>query len=861
MVSQGHWAGGRGWWLAGATGIAVASGLIAAWLLMRGNFAAGIALLMVSIVTLRWPQSIWLDDSGPDLSPRERTLSLLAVCAIGIFFRVYRLEPPGIWGDDAINGLLAFDVLDGKITSPFQLVTHSMSNFHALTNYTIAGAFWAFGAGPVTLRLPGIVAGVLCIPLLYGIAAPLFGARVALLAALLFASSPMQVTHSKVLVQVVLGQLFLMLGLWALVRGLVDSRRWLIAIAGVPCALCLCTYHSAKLAPLVAVPFLAVTALKAAPPRRQLLRGVAGFGVVLLLCSLPAVVGYVKNPGALTARIGGVALWPMIRDTHSLAPLWEAVWRTLMIFQYQQGPEYHWMGIGSDPAFNMIVAFLFVHGLVQSLRHCLEPRHMLLLTWVAIGLVPGLLSAEAPRVYRVLLATPPLFIWAALPVAGLLYSASAAVQPQRWVRRVAVLLVLAVPLIDFNYYFYRVYTHREFRWFQAARMLTMARTLRQFGPDWVGDLLVSGFDADYESLRFLSRAWGLTIRDVNSLADVLPVRDLPKGGILFMMDKTTAATTAAMRAVYPSVTPDIRLDPQPRSWWLDRWLPLAKAEERQTAAAFFPVSRATANAIRGVVVSFFAADGTPIATRVDAQIGVQQMEQLPSGPIAPTQVRWSGAIFAPADGRYEFKLESGAQARVWIDGIAIVSHDRPEGGRDLAQGLHRLAADATVWDLPVLRLQWQPPGSQMRAIAPDLLFRDGNPHGLLAEYEGEGRALHRIEPYPYYAFFPPTFTQSFNVRWRGHLRIPPPGGYRLEIAAAGRRDMRIDGHGWQQSDAITAGTHDLDLSILGMRGAAHLQIHWIRPDGGRELVPAEAFTPPYDVAPPAADATAEEEQP
>ena len=169
--------------------------------LMWGHFGLGGALLAGSVLMLRWPHSIW---SGPppfELSPGMRRLALLAVCAVAVFYRVYYLNQPGLWGDDALNGLLAYDILDGRIGSPFKLVTHSHSTFHALSNYPIAAAFWLFGADLTTLRLPGIILSILCVPLLYATMAPLFGSSVALLAALFQATSPPQLTHAKELAE------------------------------------------------------------------------------------------------------------------------------------------------------------------------------------------------------------------------------------------------------------------------------------------------------------------------------------------------------------------------------------------------------------------------------------------------------------------------------------------------------------------------------------------------------------------------------------------------------------------------------------------------------------------------------------
>ena len=118
------------------------------------------------------------------------------------------------------------------------------------------------------------------------------------------------------------------------------------------------------------------------------------------LALIPAIRGYVRQPEALVQRVGATSIWPLLREQHSLWPLWDAAWRTLLIFHYQQGPEYHWFGLGSDPAVNVVIGFLLVHGAVESVLRWREPRHLLLLSWFAIGLLPGVLSTGAPRIQR-----------------------------------------------------------------------------------------------------------------------------------------------------------------------------------------------------------------------------------------------------------------------------------------------------------------------------------------------------------------------------------------------------------------------------------------------------------------------------
>jgi len=811
---------------------------------MSGRFTTGGVWLLVSVLTLRCPPSVWKDDENVELPTRQLRFALLGVCVLGVFFRTYQMTPPGLWGDEAMNGLRALDILDGKVHSPFELVEQPLTQFHALSNFPIAAAFRAFGAGPTSLRLPGILAGILEVPLLFGTFSPLFGSATALVATTFFASSPWQITHAKGLTQIEFGRFFLLLAMCLVVRGVAGKRRWLVPLAGVPLAGCLYTYHAAKLAPLVPAIFL-LAALRRGPKRRALALWSAALLLVFVCSSIPAVFSYIRQPYALTGRVETVALWPQLRRAHSLAPLWESIWRTLMIFQYQQGPIYNWFGIGADPALNLILAFLFVHGLVESLRHCTTPRHVLLLGWLVVGLVPGVLSTGAPRAYRIFLASPPLYVWAALPLARLYHAATRGATPRRWLQGAVIGIVLAVPLVDFNYYFYRLYTNRQFRWYQVTRLIDMADTLKALGPGWTGYVIAGSFTAGYETLAFLSRAWGLTFADVRSLADVLPIRDEPQGGVLFIVDGSNAALTALIQSLYPTVEADVRSDPPVRTWWLDRWLPLVAPEEpARPMVTFFAVPRRTADSIRGVTVMFLAADGEPLATRIDPQLRINGVADVPPGPGTPAEVKWSGALYAPSDGTYQFALESGADARVWIDDRLALSQVAHAASVWLAQGLHRITAEATLTAPPTFHLQWQPPDGAMGEIPGALLFRSSDIHGLLATYDLGNRTLRRIEPYPYYGFFNDVFPEPFATQWRGRLHVPAPG-CQLDVSSNGTTSITIDGRHMPAGATLSAGDHDLAIDITDVRGAFRLQVFWQLRTNGRQPVPPSAFTPPF----------------
>ena len=277
---------------------------------------------------------------------------------LAVFFRVYRLNQPGLWGDDAAQRAARLRHLGRQdpLAVPASSGTRTVP-FTRCPDYPIAAAFWLFGPDLTTLRLPGIVLGALCVPLLYATTAPLFGTTVGLLAALFYASSPPQLTHAKQLVQIITGQFFQLAGLCLLVRGLAGRRTWLVIAAALPLGR-VHLYVSCGQAGAAGgtrlrgrrPPLHRRAGRHGTPARGRPRRDAGGIhaGPAPRRARVRASVPTRSSSGSTTRRSGSSS-----PPQHSLWPLWDAVWRTLLLFHYQQGPEYHWFGIGFDPAVNV----------------------------------------------------------------------------------------------------------------------------------------------------------------------------------------------------------------------------------------------------------------------------------------------------------------------------------------------------------------------------------------------------------------------------------------------------------------------------------------------------------------------------
>jgi hypothetical protein len=85
--------------------------------------------------------------------------------------------------------------------------------------------------------------------------------------------------------------------------------------------------------------------------------------------------------------------------------------------------------------------------------------------------------------------------------------------------------------------------------------------------------------------------------------------------------------------------------------------------------------------------------------------------------------------------------------------------------------------------------------------------------------------------------------RSSAATWRGRLRIPNPGGYRLDVLASMPATTTIDGRRIMPDSTVSAGEHDFVLSIANVSDRFRLAIYWEPPDAPRALVPPSAFAP------------------
>lgn len=161
------------------------------------------------------------------------------------------------------------------------------------------------GYGEFTQRLPGVVAGIATVAAIHSLASTLFGAEVALYAAIGMACSPVHVALSRTVGPGVWLALFATLSTAAFVRALWSGGRLQQWIAFGACALLMCGSGYAALFPLAGMAGYAVAALRQRELRTAALRGcIACSGVAALAAASIMLQPPHPEPSIFALRLG-----------------------------------------------------------------------------------------------------------------------------------------------------------------------------------------------------------------------------------------------------------------------------------------------------------------------------------------------------------------------------------------------------------------------------------------------------------------------------------------------------------------------------------------------------------------------------
>jgi 4-amino-4-deoxy-L-arabinose transferase-like glycosyltransferase len=516
-----------------------------------------------------------------------------ALMLIAGVLRFYELGawPPGLYHDEAYNGLDALQVLAGDHPLYFA-ANHGRE---PLFIYLVTMSVGWLGRSVYAVRFPAAIIGTLLIPAAYFMARELFGRRVGLLTAAITTITLWPIQLSLISLRAGSLPLFVALSIGLGVHAYRSGRALHWIIAGVVYGLSFYTYLASRFTPLALGLMLIIVLLTRR--NRSLWRNLILFAITTLLVATPLIITALTQWDMVMGRPGDVSIFnPAINLGDPIGSLVRSIAAAMgMFFWRGDGIARH--NVPFRPVFDPILVIFFAWGLIRLIVAALGPTpppykplpdflrpgsdmhfsprlpplsklaSLFVLIWIPIMLLPTILADDAPHFLRAVGVLPVALI---VPALGL--ETLAQWLKVRGKRRLSYGVVIAVLIVGAawtirDYSSYAVNPETAYLFENAGVQLAReARVDRRAGRQvYVADR----FARDWTSVPFLIGGGYIPIPD-----GTVPQLDAAQPAALFLWpydDWTPILSTLSNPVrVKVSAGPPAKgdLDPQPHTGYL-----------------------------------------------------------------------------------------------------------------------------------------------------------------------------------------------------------------------------------------------------------------------------------------------------
>lgn len=883
------------------------------WWANTGSWLLYIAsLLLFGAAFVVWERSREIATATPgspppgDQLPRRVEWTLMgALLVLALVLRLPELNsaPPGLWFDEAQNGIVAQGLrAPDAVHLPF---IADLTQMGAMYFYFLGVLLNIVGTAIWPLRLLPALGGALIAPLLYLLASRLYGWRVGLAAGGLVAVSAWNITFSRFGMDSMFTVALDVAAILCFMQAMRTGRLGFYAGAGVLMGLALQMYYVALIVPLV---FIVVLAHRLVTERMRLVRAVR-VGVVVLtlgavMAFLPLGVFAVQHPDIYNSRVNTVSVFNQMNGDWSV--LTTSLNKHLLMFNFA-GDANGRHNLPGQPMLDWLTAMLFITGLGACVLRAWRWQYFFPVAWFIGELSGGVLSVpfEAPQSHRTLedsVVTALLAgiflgeLWGQVSkaIAGRSLSRQASVHPGGAsaaipARRAAAVtnLQAAAPNLAGD----KPAKEREGQETATGQPKTLAnrRLLLASALSIVGIAAVVGWIATMTVHRYFDLqandmgVWqdmfspqaeaGAVLRDYSKTADVyitpvyygLPpmnylapglsaqewqgMQALPLSGkrdVVLVLDPPSVGDISALARMYPHA----------------RFVPLHAPSNTTPIeyTIFIPASDITG--LHGVHASLFQA-GAKTPSRE------QTLQTLSMDPTqwngASGTLRLSGTLKVQDSALYSFSWvrsngsASAVNGQVSIDGFSVGSNQPI----DLGVGLHSVVITSTLQSggaaAELIRFQSRSalPPTQVPA---SLLFdpRKIEPHGLTAYIRGGDTfdnppQVTQVDPTISFYFQNTPVARPYTIEWLGKLYVPQAGTYLLGTEQLSKSRLLLDGkelivnqqenNYMEASVSLTAGLHDIHLYFEDFSNYSHMYLYWTPPGRGRSIIPSAFLWP------------------
>ncbi len=471
-------------------------------------------------------------------------IPLVAITLLAALLRLYALDrlPPGLYHDEAYNGLDAISVINGQ----YPLFFEANNGREPLFIYLVAASISLFGPSPMAIRLVSALLGIVTVPTAYGMSKVLFGRRVALATAFFTATTFWSLNLSRVGFRAVSLPLFVALVVCGLARGLRSGRPLPFGLAGLALGLSFYTYLAARFLPLALLPLLLYWVWKRQPIPW---RGLVALTIAALVVVSPLIVYALQDLNSFLARAGQVSiLSPAIHQDDLIGTFTRQIARTLAMFNWR-GDFIPRHNLPLRPVFDPLTGVLFIIGVVVSTsRARKQPEYALVLSVFFVMLLPTILAEGAPHFLRAVGVLPVLFVFPAIGLQSTWRSLHGRLSPHAGALLVACFAALSLSFTIRDYFLMHSPSEATYYNFESGATELASEVNRFLGVGWYQSDETRdppGVMNPDRQVYIVDRLW----RDWASLRFLVP--DSPGVSVIGQSSPSTTPAKESLLVVWP----------------------------------------------------------------------------------------------------------------------------------------------------------------------------------------------------------------------------------------------------------------------------------------------------------------------
>lgn len=340
----------------------------------------------------------------------------LVILLVAAGVRLWALQdaPPGLQHDEIYN------VQDGRLSveqGNFPIYYPNNQGREGSFIWLMGLSYRLFGATLVAVKFPPFAFGMLTVALLFRVFGMAYGYRAGTLSAALCAVSFWAIFTSRVGLRAVMLPVFVLLVAWGLwfvcIRRQIVRRH--VLLTGLALGAAIYTYLSSFVLYIGFVGFVLGLLLF----NRRLLRrrffALAAVGILGFVIASPMIYFRLTDPEAQSRVENITRPWNAFK-TGDPAELVDNAWRLAGMPVFTGDPEWRY-NVAERPLFGTPFGLLVYVGLMAAFwnirRH---PLNMMLIVLAIAGLIPSLLTVQAPSFLRSIIVLPSVMLFMALGI-------------------------------------------------------------------------------------------------------------------------------------------------------------------------------------------------------------------------------------------------------------------------------------------------------------------------------------------------------------------------------------------------------------------------------------------------------------